>query len=29
MWWHPIHDDDPEHRYLRELVAAAAARISA
>ncbi|MQY28375.1 Nodulation protein D 2 [Nocardia sp. RB56] len=20
MWWHPIHDDDPEHRYLRDLV---------
>ncbi|MEU0797518.1 LysR family transcriptional regulator [Amycolatopsis sp. NPDC005961] len=28
MWWHPIHDDDPEHRYLRALVATAAARIS-
>jgi DNA-binding transcriptional LysR family regulator len=29
MWWHPIHDDDPEHRYLRDLVAAAAAQIPA
>ncbi|NBH02320.1 LysR family transcriptional regulator [Amycolatopsis sp. SID8362] len=27
MWWHPIHDDDPEHRYLRELVAEAAVSI--
>jgi hypothetical protein len=29
MWWHPIHDDDPVRRYLRDLVAAAAAQISA
>lgn len=29
MWWHPIHDDDPEHRYLRNLVATAATQISA
>lgn len=28
MWWHPIHDDDPEHRYLRNLVATAATQIS-
>ena len=20
MWWHPGHDDDPEHAYLRDLV---------
>ncbi|MCX4091603.1 LysR family transcriptional regulator [Nocardia sp. alder85J] len=20
MWWHPLHDEDPEHRYLREVV---------
>jgi len=20
MWWHPMYDDDPEHRYLRDLV---------
>ena len=24
MWWHPVYDDDPEHAYLRELVARAA-----
>jgi DNA-binding transcriptional LysR family regulator len=24
MWWHPMYDDDPEHRYLRDLVARAA-----
>jgi hypothetical protein len=24
MWWHPALDDDPEHRYLRDLVARAA-----
>ena len=22
MWWHPVYDDDPEHAYLRDLVAA-------
>jgi DNA-binding transcriptional LysR family regulator len=20
MWWHPVFDDDPEHRYLRDVV---------
>ena len=25
MWWHPMHDDDPEHRYLRDLIARAVA----
>lgn len=20
MWWHPMHDEDPEHRYLRQVV---------
>ena len=25
MWWHPMHDDDPEHRYLRDVFARAAA----
>lgn len=20
MWWHPMYDNDPEHRYLRDLV---------
>jgi DNA-binding transcriptional LysR family regulator len=24
MWWHPVFDDDPEHRYLRDLVVRAA-----
>ncbi|RBY90305.1 LysR family transcriptional regulator [Blastococcus sp. TBT05-19] len=24
MWWHPAFDDDPEHRYLRDLVLRAA-----
>ncbi|MGY1809333.1 LysR family transcriptional regulator [Blastococcus sp. SYSU D00669] len=24
MWWHPVFDDDPEHAYLRDLVARAA-----
>src|SRR5215217_5446690 len=24
MWWHPVFDDDPEHSYLRDLVARAA-----
>ena len=25
-WWHPVYDNDPEHRYLRDVVARAAAR---
>jgi DNA-binding transcriptional LysR family regulator len=24
MWWHPVFDDDPEHAWLRDLVARAA-----
>lgn len=20
MWWHPVHDDDPQHSYLRDVV---------
>jgi DNA-binding transcriptional LysR family regulator len=24
MWWHPVYDDDPEHRYLRDVVVRAA-----
>jgi DNA-binding transcriptional LysR family regulator len=24
MWWHPVYDHDPEHRYLRDLVVRAA-----
>ncbi len=24
MWWHPVYDEDPEHGYLRDLVARAA-----
>src|SRR4051812_8294231 len=26
MWWHPVFDDDPEHRYLRDLLVRAAAQ---
>jgi hypothetical protein len=26
MWWHPLHEDDPEHRYLRDLLVRATAR---
>ncbi len=26
MWWHPVYDDDPEHTYLRDVVARAAER---
>ena len=22
IWWHPMYDDDPEHRYLRDLLLA-------
>ncbi|MGY1814052.1 LysR family transcriptional regulator [Blastococcus sp. SYSU D00820] len=24
MWWHPVHDGDPEHRFFRDLVTRAA-----
>jgi len=24
MWWHPVYEEDPEHTYLRDLVARAA-----
>jgi DNA-binding transcriptional LysR family regulator len=23
MWWHPVYEDDPEHRYLRDVIARA------
>ncbi|SFJ42161.1 LysR family transcriptional regulator [Amycolatopsis sacchari] len=23
LWWHPMHDDDPEHRWIREVFAEA------
>ena len=26
MWWHPALDDDPEHRYLRDVISRAAAQ---
>jgi DNA-binding transcriptional LysR family regulator len=26
MWWHSIHDDDPEHLYLRDVAARAVSR---
>jgi DNA-binding transcriptional LysR family regulator len=29
MWWHPMHDDDPEHRYLRDLFVRAAEAMNA
>jgi DNA-binding transcriptional LysR family regulator len=28
MWWHPAFDDDPEHAYLRDVVARAAAQVA-
>ncbi|WP_191246844.1 LysR family transcriptional regulator [Amycolatopsis deserti] len=28
MWWHPMYDDDPEHRYLRDVVLRATAVLS-
>jgi hypothetical protein len=27
IWWHPMYDDDPEHRYLRDLLVGLAARL--
>jgi DNA-binding transcriptional LysR family regulator len=27
MWWHPVYDDDPEHAYLRDVVARAAEQV--
>lgn len=29
MWWHPMYDEDPEHRYLRDLVVRATTAIDA
>ena len=29
MWWHPLHEDDPEHRYLRDLLVRATALATA
>lgn len=29
LWWHPVSDLDPEHRFLRETVVAAAALVAA
>ncbi|WP_158843626.1 LysR family transcriptional regulator [Saccharothrix deserti] len=29
MWWHPMYDDDPEHRYLRDLVLRATTIVTA
>jgi DNA-binding transcriptional LysR family regulator len=28
MWWHPMYDTDPEHRYLRDLMTRVAAGLS-
>ena len=27
IWWHPMYDDDPEHRYLRDLLVNLAERL--
>ncbi|WP_433503595.1 LysR family transcriptional regulator [Pseudonocardia halophobica] len=27
IWWHPMYDDDPEHRYLRDLLTRVAGRV--
>ncbi|MDN3310910.1 LysR family transcriptional regulator [Microbacterium oryzae] len=29
LWWHPVHDRDPEHRWMRELFVDAAADLAA
>lgn len=29
MWWHPVHDRDPEHQWMRELFVDAAAELGA
>ncbi|MBN6040287.1 LysR family transcriptional regulator [Amycolatopsis sp. 195334CR] len=29
LWWHPMYDNDPEHRYFRDLVVRAAAALTA
>jgi DNA-binding transcriptional LysR family regulator len=29
LWWHPVHDRDPEHEWMRALVADAAQRVEA
>ena len=29
IWWHPMYDDDPEHRFLRDLLIKVAARLPA
>lgn len=29
IWWHPMYDDDPEHRFLRDLLIEVAARLPA
>jgi len=29
IWWHPMYDDDPEHRYLRDLLVRVADRLPA
>lgn len=28
MWWHPMYDEDPEHRYLRDVVVRAVAAMT-
>jgi DNA-binding transcriptional LysR family regulator len=29
LWWHPVNTGDPGHRWLRQLVAKAAAEVGA
>jgi DNA-binding transcriptional LysR family regulator len=29
IWWHPMYDEDPEHRYLREVINRAAIELTA
>ena len=28
IWWHPMYDEDPEHRYLRDLLLRVAAELT-
>ncbi|MDT2007444.1 hypothetical protein FXW78_28420 [Rhodococcus opacus] len=27
MWWHPVYDEEPEHRFLREMILQAARKV--
>jgi hypothetical protein len=28
VWWHPMYEHDPEHRYLRDLLSRIAAEVT-